>query len=243
MTSRTTRVLVTTLAVALAATAFGCGLLSKAKNVAQTAAVLSDFADRLGKAQTLTYTAEYTVTGGDKVTLVQQPPNAAFIGKTGRFIFTKDFMYLCDTEDSVLTCQKSPSNSDNVNSSDSAFVAGIAGPGFVTPELALGLILAAALVPGATVTKSERTIAGEHSLCAKASGLEAAASPGDTEAPKDFEVCVTDAGVLSSFNGTITNGQHAAIELSSFSLTADPNAFIPPADAKIVDVNQIQIGS
>jgi hypothetical protein len=236
-------VLVATLAISLAAATLGCGLIKQARNVAQTATVLSDFADRLGKAAKLTYTADYNVTGGDKVTLVQQPPNAAFIGKDGRFIFTSDFTYLCDTQDSVLTCQKSPSNSDSVDSTDSAFVAGIAGPGFVTPELALGLILAAALVPGATVAKSERTIAGQHSLCVKASGLEAAASPGDTEAPKDFEVCVTDAGVLSSFNGTLTTGQHAAIELSSFSLTADPSAFTPPADAKIVDVTQIQVGS
>jgi outer membrane lipoprotein-sorting protein len=236
-------VFVATLAISLTAATLGCGLIKQAKNVAQTASVLSDFADRLGKAQTLTYTAEYTVTGGEKVTLVQQPPNAAFLGKDGRFIFTKDFLYLCDTQDSVLTCQKSPSNSDSVNSADSAFVAGIAGPGFVTPELALGLILAAALVPGATVSKSERTIAGQHSLCVKASGLEAAASPGDTDAPRDFETCVADNGVLSSFNGTISNGQHAAIELSSFSLTADPGAFAPPAGAKVVDVNQIQVGS
>ena len=53
------------------------------------------------------------------------------------------------------------------------------GPGFVTPELALGLIAAAALVPGAKVEQSERSIAGQDSLCATASGLEAAASPGD----------------------------------------------------------------
>ena len=57
-------------------------------------------------------------------------------------------------------------------------MAGVAGPGFVTPELALGLILAAALVPGAKVEQSEKTIAGQSSKCATATGLEAAAQAG-----------------------------------------------------------------
>ena len=61
--------------------------------------MLSDFADRLGKAQNLTYTAEYTTPDGDTVTLVQQPPNTAFIAKDGRFIFTTEATFLCSDRD------------------------------------------------------------------------------------------------------------------------------------------------
>lgn len=244
MTSRISRVLVITLATTLAATALGCGLINQVVN---TAGVLSDFADRLGKAATLTYTAEYKVTsdtassGPETVKLVQQPPNAAFLGKDGgRFIFTKDFLFLCDTEKGVVTCQKSPNNADKVGAADAGFVAGVAGPGFITPEVALGLIVAAAVVPGAKVDKSDKTIAGQKSLCATASGLEKAASPGDKDAPKDFSVCVTEDGVLASFSGTSTNGEKAGIELTSYAATADPAAFVPPAGAKIVDTTQIE---
>ncbi len=231
------------LATALAATTLGCGLISKAKDIVGTAQVLSDFADRLGKASTLTYTAEYQLNGAnnesEKVTVVQQPPNVAVLGKDGgRLITTPEAMFVCGSEKGVVTCQKTV---NMAGGSDPGLVAGIAGPGFITPEIALGLIAAAALVPGAKVQQSEKTIAGEKSLCATASGLEAAASPEDTSAPKDFSVCVTEAGVLASFSGTSTDGEQAKIELTKYSATVDASAFTPPAGATVVDVTQIEI--
>jgi hypothetical protein len=241
--TRITRVLVVGLAATLAAASLGCGLINQAKQLVGAAQILSDFANRLDKGSKLTYTAEYQVTGGEKVTLVQQPPNAAFLGKDGSFIFTADSLYLCSPEKGVMTCQKSPNNAEKVNATDAGFVAGVAGPAFITPEFALGLILAAAVVPGAKVTQSNKTVAGQKSLCATASNLDAAASPGDKDAVKDFSVCVTETGVLSSFSGTGVNGEKAAIELTSYKDSADPNAFKPPAGAKITDVTQIEAGS
>jgi hypothetical protein len=241
MTSRITRVLVVSLATTLAAATLGCGLIGKAQDIVGTAQVLSDFGDRLGKAATLTYTAEYKVEGGDTVTLAQQPPNAAFLGKNGaRFIFTAESLYFCGAEKGTMTCQKSPNNAAQVGASDAGYVAGVAGPGFITPEVALGLIAAAAFVPGATVSQSEKTIAGEKSLCANASNLDKAASPGDTSAPKDFSVCITEAGVLASFIGTSTDGEKASIELTKYSTSVDTSAFAPPSGAKIIDVTQIE---
>ena len=233
--------LVVSLATTLAAATLGCGLIGKAKDIVGTAQVLTDFSDRLGKAASLTYTAEYKVEGGDTVTLVQQPPNAAFLGKDGaRFIFTAESLIFCGAEKGTMTCQKSPNNAAQVGASDAGYVAGVAGPGFVTPEVALGLIAAAAFVPGATVSQSEKTIAGEKSLCANASNLEKAASPGDTKAPKDFSVCITEAGVLASFSGTTAEGEKASIDLTKYSTSVDTNAFAPPSGAKIVDVTQIE---
>jgi len=238
MTPRISRTLVVGLATTLAAASMGCGLLDQAKSFVDNAAVLSDFADRLGKAQNLTFTAEYTTTDGDTVTMVQQPPSSALIGKDARFIFTTEATFLCTTEQAILTCQKSLNAA--TPTPDNGLAAGVGGPGFVTPELALGFILAASLVPGAKVEQSEKTIAGQSSKCASATGLEAAAQEGDEEVPKEFTVCITDAGILASFTATSTSSEYKAIELTKYSDTADPSAFEPPAGAKIVDVTQIQ---
>ena len=240
MESRTSRVLIAVLAATVALTGMGCGLIGKAHDVLGAAKILGDFADRLQNGEKLTYTATYNVEGGDPVTLTQAPPNAAYIGKTGRFIFTSAAMYLCDTEDGVLTCQKSTPTSDTVDASDAGLVTGVAGDAFVSPALALGLITAAVLVPGAKVSESNQTIAGQKSLCATASNLDAAASPGDKEAPRDFSVCVTEGGALASFTGHDTSGKKIGMVMTNYSSKADAASFQPPAGAKIVDVDQIE---
>jgi hypothetical protein len=241
--TRITRVLIISTAVLMAATGLGCGAINHARGVLAAAKVLGDFADRLEKHNQLTYTADYTFTS-DKdqaaVTLVQKPPNVAYLGKSGRFIFTAESLFLCDTEKGKTTCQKTPNSASEVDANQAAFVSGVAGPGFVTPELALGLVIAAAVVPGAKVDQSEKTIAGQKSLCANVTGLENAASPNDEDAVKDFSVCITEGGVLASFNGSLQSGEKAGVELTKYSGTADPSAFVPPAGAKIVDVTQLQ---
>jgi hypothetical protein len=242
MTPRISRVLIVAVVTTLAAGTLGCGAMNKAQNLVNNAQVLSDFADRLGKANTLTYTADYTTPDGATVTLVQQPPNTAYIAKDSRFIFTKDAIFLCSPSvaQGVLACQKSPNSQSTMDASDAQYIGALGGPGFVTPEVALGLILVASLVPGAKVEQSTKTIAGENAKCATATGLEAAATPGETDVVKEFTVCVTDAGILGSFSGTSTTGEHRGIELTRYSGTVDVSLFAPPAGAKIIDVTQIQ---
>jgi hypothetical protein len=243
MTSRKSKVLIVALATVLTAGTLGCGLVSQAKNIVDNAKTLSDFAENLGKAQTLTYTAEYKTDDGASVTLAQQPPNTAYVGKDSRFIFTKEALFLCSTEQAALTCQKSPNTSAEMNTADSGYAVGVGGPGFITPELALAMILVAAVIPGAHVEQSSKTIAGQSSKCVTATGLEKVATPGETDVPKEFAVCITDAGILASFSGTSTTGEHKAIELTKYSGSADASMFAPPAGAKIVDVSQIQPSS
>jgi hypothetical protein len=240
MTSRTSRVFIAALATTLVVGAMGCGLINKAQQVVGTAKILSDFGDRLQNGEKLTYTATYDVVDGTPVTLTQQPPNSAYVGKSGRFIFTPTAMYLCDTENGVLTCQKSTPSGTSVDASDAGLVSGVAGDAFVSPALALGLIASAILVPGAKVSESNKTIAGQSSRCATASNLDAAASPGDTSAPRDFTVCVTDGGALASFTGTDTSGKKLGMTMTSYSTTVDTKSFQPPSGAKIVDVDQIE---
>jgi hypothetical protein len=241
MTPRNSRILIAVLSTVLVVSAMGCGLVSKAQSIANAVKILGEMGDRLKAANNLTYTAKYNVDGGDPVTVTQQPPNSAIIGTTGRFILTADSTFLCSTEEKVLTCQKSPSvGADAVGAQDASLVAGIAGQGFISPELALGLILAASIVPGAQVSQSNKTIAGQNSLCATASNLQAAASPGDTsDTLSDFTVCVADSGVLTSFSGSDTSGQHKGVTMTLYSATADASSFVPPPGAKIVDVTAL----
>jgi hypothetical protein len=108
------------------------------------------------------------------------------------------------------------------------------------PALALGLITAAVLVPGAKVSESNQTIAGQKSLCATASNLDAAASPADEEAPRDVTVCVTEGGVLASFAGHDSSGRKLGMVMTTYSSKAEAASFQPPPGAKIVSVDQIE---
>src|SRR4051794_36046518 len=114
MTPRITRLLTVTTATALVATGLGCGLIGAAKNLVATASILADFGERLGKSAKLTYRAEYSVNGGDKVTFVQQPPDAAYFGRTGSYIFTKDYIYLCDVVKGRTACDRMPNSTTSV---------------------------------------------------------------------------------------------------------------------------------
>lgn len=231
-------------AVVLGAASLGCGII---QNVVDTANTLGEFSDRLGKAAELTYTAEYKVADGPNVTLAQEPPNAALIAGKERMIFTTDSMTVCDANE----CQRAPLATEaGIGAADAGLIAGVIGPGFVTPELALGLVAAAALVPGTDVDTSEREFAGQDALCADVTGvadgvaqLEDGAADADeatpTDAIQDFSVCVTDDGVLAAFTGTTSAGEKAALELVKFEDSVDEAAFAPPKGVEVVDVTQL----
>jgi hypothetical protein len=237
---RSARLVLVPAALLLGLATVGCGFV---QNAIDTANTLGEFSDRLGKASELTYTAGYKVTGGEPgsgpehVTLVQQPPNTAFIAGDGKLIITPELMTSC----AKLECQQAPNLAGKAGVTDSGVLSGVAGPGFVTPELALGLVAAAALVPNTDVSTSDRTFAGQKALCADVTGIQ---PPPSDEPPaetiQDFSVCVTESGVLASFSGTSNTGDQIAIELVSFTSKADAKAFEPPKGANVVDVTEIQ---
>jgi hypothetical protein len=238
MKPRTYRGLAAGLAIALAATGLGCGLVDQAKDIVANASALSDFVERLNSAAQLTYTADYKVVDGKPVTLVQQPPNAAYLSGEGRYILTPDALYLCSKDGGKTRCQRSPNS--GVDGADSAgMMAAFAGPGFVSTPIVLAIMTAAIVVPDAKIEQSNKTIAGQDSLCATATGLDSVAEAGDGDAPKEFSVCVTEAGVLASYHGVSVDGTELGVERTKFSDQADPKAFLPPKGATIVDVGQL----
>ncbi|MFI6760125.1 hypothetical protein ACIBF5_13405 [Micromonospora sp. NPDC050417] len=211
----------------------GCGVISTVQNAVDTAGTLSGFADRLGKAAELTYTADYTIVGaeGGTITLAQQPPRSALSNGDNRLISTTESMIICDDGE----CQRTPNNAAASAGPDAAAVAGVAGPAFVTPELALGLVAAAAIVPNTDVDTSEKKIAGQDSLCADVTGISDPQG-GTEELLQDFSVCVTESGVLASFSGNSNTGAHGALELVKYSESVDEALFAPPSGAKVVDI-------
>ncbi|HEX5597453.1 MAG TPA: hypothetical protein VFX61_15755 [Micromonosporaceae bacterium] len=234
-TPRRVRLVAIPAALLLGIASLGCGVLDSVKSVVDAANVLTDFSDRLDKAGKLTYTAEYKVTGteGGLVTRVQQPPDSALINGDKRMIFSGTHIINCEGNE----CQQVPFEAVAAGGpEDAQIVAGVAGPGFVTPEMAVGLLAAAALAPGTEVKTSNKKIAGQESLCATVTGIE---DP-DNGTAEAFSVCVTEAGVLASFTGTAGEGGESGIELTSYSTKVDESAFSPPPGAKVVDVTDPQ---
>jgi hypothetical protein len=240
------RLAVITAAAVLGAASLGCGII---QNVVDTANTLGEFGDRLGKAAELTYTAEYTVAEGPNVIRAQQPPNAAFIAGKERVIFAADSLLMCSSNKK---CQRAPlPGGPSVRAEDAGLVAGVTGPGFMTPELALGLIAATALLPGTDVDTAEKEYAGEDSLCASVTGVAEGMAQleeddvednlGETETFDNFTVCVTESGVLAAFSGTTVDGKTSAMELVKFETSVNPAAFAPPKGAKVVDVTQLPV--
>lgn len=228
------RALPTALAVAAVLVAgTGCSELSSAHNLVSNAGTLSSMAKKVTTAQKLTFQATYAITGakGTSVTVVQRPPESAFITAAERLITTKHYTYLCDTGPGRARCQRTVVSDPNI---DTGATLGVAG--FVSGALALGVLSAAMIVPKAHVVKSTATIAGQQTSCVTVSGLDKIqGGSGSTSdgTVSNFAVCITAQGVLAKFSGNLTDGQKGHVLLTRYSSTADTSLLKPPAGAEI----------
>jgi len=242
MTVSASRIAALTAVATLGATALGCGVFSRVQQAASNLSTVTEVAQKLKDSGSLTYTAEYKMLDGATATVVQQPPNVAVIGKDGRFILTAESIITCGTQAGKTACQKQKNTSpqgDSTNAANAAYFSTAAGTGFISAPLAIGVLTVASLSPGATVEKSERTIAGQKSTCLKISGIQPDNDP-STPDLKEFSACVTDSGVLASFEGLGTDGKNATVELTRYSSSVDANAFKPPAGAEVTDLDQLK---
>jgi hypothetical protein len=240
MNNPRTRTLALLAAAAVAVTAtLGCGFISAASNVVGNMQTISDMADKITKSEQATFQADYRLDDGATVTVAQQPPASAYVSAKGRYLATADAFYLCDRSTGRWVCQQTANTAGSANSSsDAAIAAGVAGNGFVSAPLALAVLTAALVVPSAHVDKSTQQIAGQSSTCAKVSGLEKA-QQNESQKVTDFTVCVTDSGILARFQGTLTDGTKASIELTKYATTVDSSLLQVPAGAQINDVSQL----
>jgi hypothetical protein len=238
MNLRTSAVVAIAAAV-LGVGSLGCGVISKAKQAVDNVSAVTDLADKIGKADKLTYTGQYkVVSDGTTATVTQDPPKAAYIGTNGRYILTDDALLLCTGTGGKQACQRSPKGAAGSTGDQAAMMSAVAGGGFISAPMAVALMTASAVVPGIKIDKSSKKVAGLSSTCLHVTGIPADSQPNSVTA-KEYDVCVGDNGVLTRFTGLGTDDKKIGVELTKFSESADAKNFKAPAGAKIVDVQSI----
>ncbi|GAA0730207.1 hypothetical protein GCM10010199_45340 [Dactylosporangium roseum] len=229
------RILSVATASVLGAGMLGCGLINQVKQTVDNVSAISDLADRLGKSGQLTFTAEYKTDDGSATTVVQQPPKAAYLGKEGRFILTENTLLSCSGPANKTVCHKSPVQPGQLSSADrAAHLSAVAGGGFISTEMALALMTAAAVVPGVKIAQNTATIAGQKSDCLDVTGIPRDSDPNAVTA-QEFHVCVAENGLLTRFKGVGTDDKQLGVELTKYSEQVDPQAFVVPRGAKIIE--------
>ena len=242
MTRTLTRLTTVAAAIALGEATLGCGFISNIGNTVDNIQEVAALTDQMTTSADLTYTGEYTlVDGSGTATVVQQPPNAAFIGKDGRFILTSDSLLMCASGGGDgTTCQRAPNPGGDAPSADqAAYMTAVAGAGFISTPMAIGLMGTAAIVPGVEIEKSTKTVAGLKSACLHATRISTEETAETDVDLSEVTVCVADNGVLTVFRGTGTDGSSVGVELTTFSTTVDPNAFTAPRGAEVIDVGHL----
>lgn len=241
MSRRTlTRIATIAAAVALGAATLGCGLVSQVGNAVNNVKDVADLTDKLTASANLTFTAKYRLAdGGGTTTVVQQPPRAAYLGKDARLILTDDAVYMCSGTGAKATCQRAPYDPAALGQADqAAYVTAVAGGGFISTPMAIALLGAAAITPNVQIEKSAKNVAGLAGTCLRATNISKQTGPNNVELA-ELNVCVADNGVLTVFTGVGTDGSKIGVELADYSTGVDPKSFVPPAGAKIVDVDHL----
>jgi hypothetical protein len=214
------------LAAALAATpAAACGSAGDAQQILDRARLVNDLADRLTKANELTYTADYLLSDGGTATIAQaqQPRRVAVRYPGGAFLVTPGRVADCRTAGAATTCTLTAPPSP---SSDALQVT-IRDSALIAPAQVVGLLTAASLSSNTVVDEHDTTIGGEHATCVAVTGVENATASA-------FTACITAAGVLGSFSGTV-GGTRLDVSLTRLQDTIAADAFELPTGAKIVD--------
>jgi hypothetical protein len=190
--------------------------------------LVSDLANRLDRAGTLTYTAVYRLPQGATATISQahDPARVAYGYPGGKLVLTPDATVDCRTQNAATTCTITAPPVAGAEPG-AALIDGIAVRGLIAPTMVIPLLTAAAMDGDALVTTHDTTLAGQNATCVTIKGVQNARA-------SEFEVCVTMDGVLASFLGRVSGAQ-VDIHLDGYDGTVAPDAFDATAGAKIVD--------
>jgi hypothetical protein len=189
--------------------------------------LVSDLATRLGRAETLTYTADYQLAGGQPATVARAatPRRAAYSYPGGKLIIVPGTTTDCRPAGGASRCTRAPLASPEPDLPP-AMIAQLRDNGFVTATLVIGLLNATALDSDATIAQRDTTLAGQHATCVRVEAV-------DNAAASTFEACVTTDGVLGSFSGTV-NGVRVDLAMTRYRATVTADAFDTPAGAQLV---------
>ncbi|GAA2524597.1 hypothetical protein [Pilimelia columellifera] len=204
----------------------GCRPVADADRGFDQAQLVNTLASRVAVGEQRDHTAEYQALGGPAwVTRQATPPRTVYRHPDGLLMVDRKATTECDAGAAV-TCRRSLPPTGGANPRADLFDE----PGataLVPPRLVISLLTAAAMDPSATIEQGRSSVAGEPATCVRASGLTGAPAPG-------FAACLTDGGVLASFDATV-NGRTLSIRLSRLTDRADVARFALPAGSVVVD--------
>jgi len=214
-------------ALALCAATAGCADLDDPGQGLTRNDLVADLAAQMTAAADLTYQASYQLAGGDKATVAQtrKPARTAYVYPGGKVTVTADATTECRTAKTTTCTMTAPATAA---SPPPATVFEVASEtGLVPPATVLALLNAAVLDPDVQVEQHDTTIAGRHATCVQLNGVDDAAA-------RDFSTCITNEGVLGSFNG-ILNQTRVDVAMTHYSEQVEEAMFELPRAAKLVD--------
>ena len=225
--ARRTTLALAALAVLAAGTVTGCGSVGDGQQLTGQTRLINDLSGQMASAGSLTYTAVYSLPRGASATVVQaqDPVRAAYTYPGGKLVLTPERTADCRLEGSTTTCTVSPPPSP---AGDPAALRNQVGSlGLIAPAEVINLLGAAAVDADTEVSEHDTTISGEHATCLDVRDLSNAAA-------STFTACITTAGLLGSFSGTV-GAAPIDITLQQYRAEAGPDAFALPPGAKIIE--------
>ena len=205
-----------------------CGGSSGGSDITGHSRLIDELAEQVDNAGDRAYTAEYLLGGeGEIATIARQatPEQVAFLFPDGRYVVTADYEMWCTPAEET-ECVVHPASEPTL-SPPGGVLEKLGGEQFLSAQTVIGWLTEAGASSSANITSKTRTIAGEHATCITVAGAE-------TARVTDFEACVTDAGLLGSFTGSV-DGQPRSVVLKSVSATVEPELFEIPEDVVVID--------
>ena len=216
-----------TAVVLLCAATAGCSDLDEPGHGLTRNDLVADLAAQMTSAADLTYEANYQLSGGEKATVAQtrKPARTAYVYPGGKVTVTADATTECRTAKTTtctLTAPVTPASP-----APATFVAGAGQSGLIHPATVLALLNAAVLDNDVQVEQHDTTIAGRHATCVQLAGVDDAAA-------RDFTTCITNEGVLGSFDG-ILGQTRVEVAMTHYTEEVEEAMFELPKSAKLVD--------
>ena len=213
-----------TAALMLCAATAGCSDLEESGPGLTRNDLVADLAAQMTSATDLTYEANYQLSGGEKATVAQtrKPARTVYVYPGGKVTVTADATTECRTARTTTCTLTAPAAAG-----PATVLEGAGKSGLVAPTTVLGLLNAAALDTDVEVTQHDTTIAGRHATCVELAGVDDAAA-------RDFTTCITNEGVLGSFNGVL-NQTRVEVAMTRYSEQVEEAMFELPKSAKLVD--------
>jgi len=211
----------------VAALVTGCAPVTGPNQLLDRSRLVNELASRLDKASTQTYTAEYELADKEHATVAQAqaPVRAAYTYATGKIATTLDATIDCRSGGDKLVCSVAPPPKPISNTA--VVFDAMREHGLPAPQQVIGLLTAASLAKTPTIRTSEQVIAGQPATCLDVSGPTGVATD-------RFHACITESGVLGSFDGTL-DGKRTDTTLVRYATQVADDAFDAPDGAELVD--------